>query len=38
MILLQQNVPNFKVIKMFAFAYCPIALITIYRAANSQRN
>ena len=38
MFLLQKNVPNFKVIKMFVFAYCTTALITIYRAPNIQRN
>ena len=38
MFLLQKNVPNFKLIKMFVFAYCTTALITIYRAHNSQRN
>ena len=38
MFLLQKNVPNFKVIKMFVFAYSTTALITIYRAPNSQRN
>ena len=30
MFLLQKNVPNFKVIKMFVFAYCTTALITIF--------
>ena len=38
MFLLQKNVPNFKVIRMFIFAYYTTALITIYRAANIQRN
>ena len=38
MFLLQKNVPNFKVTKMFVFAYCTTALITIYRAPNIQRN
>ena len=38
MILLQKMVPNFKVIKMFVFAYCTTALITIYRAPKSLRN
>ena len=37
MFLLQKNVPNFKVIKMFVVAYCTSALITIYRAPNIQR-
>ena len=36
--LLQKNVPNFKVIKMFVFGYCTTALTTIYRAPNTQRN
>ena len=38
MFLVQKNVPNFKVIKMFVFAYCTTALITIHRAPNIQRN
>ena len=38
MFLLQKNVPKLKIIKMFVFAYCTTALITIYRAPNIQRN
>ena len=38
MFLLQKNVPNLKVIKMFVVAYSTTALITIYRAPNIQRN
>ena len=38
MFLLQKNVPNFSLIKMFVFAYCTTTLITIYRAPNIHRN
>ena len=38
MFLLQKNVPKFKIIQIFVFAYCTTALITIYRAPNIQRN
>ena len=38
MLLLQKNVPNIKVTKMFVFAYSTTALITIYRAPNIQRD
>ena len=37
MFLLQKNVPNFKVIEMFVFAYCTTALITIYRKIILQK-
>ena len=35
---LQKNVPNFKGIKMFVFAYFTMSLITIYRELNSKRD
>ena len=38
MFLLQKNVPNLNVIKIFVFAYFTMALITIYSATNSQRD